>query len=533
MAIDFAQIMDCAGEKGRKIAPSPHRNIVGYEYVTPSTKHFLPDYVYMSDLPLNLGEMQNANLIVLTELHSLPLVADSNNILFTEDSQLFTDICNQVKKLFNMEIRVNNFISRLLLMINDEHCIENMMNETYQTIGNPLMLVDPSLFLLRHAGMESVENEELVKFTLTNGYLPEEYLQEVINEEERHNPLNKNPVIIWEKDFLQHRIFACRILKNNKLVAYLKVLEYNKLITKTDEELIMVLCHFLSVVINESFIEDPTSQPQITAFLTALLDQKITEPGAIENRINLLKIDYHEYKYILTVDSIQDFKTSERLFALKRRFSTILERSTIVVYKGQLVILYSAKKPDGIPGDLLNKFSELLKSNNCTAFLSMPFREFHDFHKHYAQTQSCILVADKLRLDEPVIKYEDYVIEHMLLLFAENFNLEDMIHPGIKDIMEIDRQKNSNMVSSLFCYMECCRDVTLTAKTLHIHYNTLRYRINRIIELTNIDFSDHSVIFSLLLSHKILKLLYPDFDYNADNLGDTALEKDSKDSLYA
>ena len=48
----------------------------------------------------------------------------------------------------------------------------------------------------------------------------------------------------------------------------------------------------------------------------------------------------------------------------------------------------------------------------------------------------------------------------------------------------------------------------MTSSALHIHYNTLKYRINKIIELTDLAFSDET-IFRLHLSFLV-------YDYMAE-----------------
>ena len=48
---------------------------------------------------------------------------------------------------------------------------------------------------------------------------------------------------------------------------------------------------------------------------------------------------------------------------------------------------------------------------------------------------------------------------------------------------------------------------TLTAKDLFIHRNTMLYRINKIKELTNIDFSNTEETFQVLLSYKIMNYI--------------------------
>jgi DNA-binding PucR family transcriptional regulator len=95
----------------------------------------------------------------------------------------------------------------------------------------------------------------------------------------------------------------------------------------------------------------------------------------------------------------------------------------------------------------------------------------------------------------------------MLLRFEEIFNLHDLIPQSICELNRIDMQKGSCLTKSLFCYVSHHQDITSTANALHIHYNTLKYRIGRIIEITGIDLNDPEVVFQVMLAERVFDLL--------------------------
>ena len=111
------------------------------------------------------------------------------------------------------------------------------------------------------------------------------------------------------------------------------------------------------------------------------------------------------------------------------------------------------------------------------------------------------------RLKNAVMFYDDWKLTHMFLQFQEICGIEDMIHRDVQILREWDREKGSELTETLFSYVHHKQDITMAAKELHLHYNTLKYRIQKIQELTNIDFGSYKYMFHIIVSEKALHLM--------------------------
>ena len=94
----------------------------------------------------------------------------------------------------------------------------------------------------------------------------------------------------------------------------------------------------------------------------------------------------------------------------------------------------------------------------------------------------------------------------MLIHFSGMTNLDFLIHPIVRRLQEIDRENSSNYLETLFTYIRHSQDLSQTAQAMFVHYNTLRYRISRIVEFTDIDFSNARTIFLISISERILNI---------------------------
>ena len=71
----------------------------------------------------------------------------------------------------------------------------------------------------------------------------------------------------------------------------------------------------------------------------------------------------------------------------------------------------------------------------------------------------------------------------------------DLLDPRIKALVDYDTSHRSDLVASLQAFFLAAGDLGVAAESLHVHVNTVRYRINRVRELTDLDLRDPSTRF--------------------------------------
>lgn len=70
-----------------------------------------------------------------------------------------------------------------------------------------------------------------------------------------------------------------------------------------------------------------------------------------------------------------------------------------------------------------------------------------------------------------------------------------------------DAEHQSHLVETLACWLEQFGDVTRTAEQLHVHKNTLRYRLGRIEEVSGVTLEDSGARFELMLQFRVRQSL--------------------------
>jgi DNA-binding PucR family transcriptional regulator len=68
--------------------------------------------------------------------------------------------------------------------------------------------------------------------------------------------------------------------------------------------------------------------------------------------------------------------------------------------------------------------------------------------------------------------------------------IESFVREWLGSLMDYDAQKHADLVRTLSQYLECGGSYDETAAALVIHRSTLRYRLGRIREITQLDLND-------------------------------------------
>lgn len=90
--------------------------------------------------------------------------------------------------------------------------------------------------------------------------------------------------------------------------------------------------------------------------------------------------------------------------------------------------------------------------------------------------------------DEHMIAtYDDIGVYTLLLAVRDEAILREYYMHLFAPLIEYDKSNNTVLLGTLFSYIENDASLTQTAKALYIHENTLKYRLNRIRALMNID----------------------------------------------
>lgn len=120
-------------------------------------------------------------------------------------------------------------------------------------------------------------------------------------------------------------------------------------------------------------------------------------------------------------------------------------------------------------------------------------------------------IGSHIRKNELIYYYDDIIIYKIISLCSSQGDLIDYCNPALLTLMDFDKKNGTSYVQTLFVFSGNMNNHMDTANTLHIHRNTLIYRLKKIEEIMGISLNDSYIILHILMSFRILEYLEMDF----------------------
>jgi DNA-binding PucR family transcriptional regulator len=136
--------------------------------------------------------------------------------------------------------------------------------------------------------------------------------------------------------------------------------------------------------------------------------------------------------------------------------------------------------------------------------ISREFTDLQDIHRHYNQARDTLGIGVQFRPNEAVYWYEDYADFRLLQAAAQNLDLWDVCHPGIRALYQADRANGTAYLQTLRNYLAHGRSIAAAAADMHIHRNTVSYRVEHCLRTCALDLNNSQNLLHMLLSLLIL-----------------------------
>lgn len=190
-------------------------------------------------------------------------------------------------------------------------------------------------------------------------------------------------------------------------------------------------------------------------------------------------------------------------------------RQALVITQGQgATILYPVK--DGQPTlDKVKHLAETIRQKvsqtspglTVSIGIGQLYPDLMSIPKSYREAAQAAKIGRSLKGANSVHVFTDLGIYRMLLQFATTQNPNEFYCDALERLLEYDQQADKELVKTLAAFLECNGNLTETSERLYIHRNTLKYRLERIRDITQIDLDDSENRLMLHLGLKMHQIL--------------------------
>ncbi len=183
-------------------------------------------------------------------------------------------------------------------------------------------------------------------------------------------------------------------------------------------------------------------------------------------------------------------------YTFRRMLCTELEESDAASicceYEDKVVILTEENRLNNV----LSFIQQRIPARNTAIGISMPVPELEFLYVGY---QQCLFALGDT--PQPGIRYcRDLAMPYLLQNLRNTPMSSHLLHPAIGILKKYDAESETQLLETLHTYVRSgCRQ-SEAADLLHVHLNTLKYRLRRITELTDIDFRNYDELLYVQLS---------------------------------
>lgn len=421
-----------------------------------------------------------------------------SQILYLPATKLF--YAYNVAKDFLETPSLADFEARIREALQEGKTLEQILDLGSAYLQNPLVLTDKDFQVLACSSRYPLQDPYWKK-SLDRGYFSYGFLcaveeMQIYSEEGRSQVF---PVAPCEHTPTPKKYI--KLFQHATLRGFLTLLEEQQPVTAGQEEALALLAHLLEQQMQRDPITFYRNEERGSRLLYRLLVGARAEtlerkafPFSFQSRFCLLALPLAQLQ--------KQTRASSSLYAELRKLFPDLQ----AVFHGQeLFFLLPFEGENPLQGEAEEPFKAFLKRKSLQLGRSEDFRGLDDLPLYAGQARLALHFANWLNEKSPLVSYSQYRLAHLLQAGTEETFTKQkalpFLHPAHRELLLYDQKHGSDYSSSLRVYLEEGGSISRSAGRLHLHRNSIRYRLERLLEICPLSLEDSEVCFNLRLSY--------------------------------
>jgi purine catabolism regulator len=114
-------------------------------------------------------------------------------------------------------------------------------------------------------------------------------------------------------------------------------------------------------------------------------------------------------------------------------------------------------------------------------------RSLWEVHRSYVEAKIAITIGSRLNKDQQIYTFEEVEMFHLLLEASDYVNFDTLIEKKIGKLSLYDKENGTDLVTTFYYYLATGGSLIETANRLYVHRNSVKYRMDRIKEISGVD----------------------------------------------
>ncbi|GEN83749.1 PucR family transcriptional regulator [Sporosarcina luteola] len=392
--------------------------------------------------------------------------------------------------------------------------IEQIIYTLEELIGNPVALFDRnfSCIISTSPELEKFEMVEKVHFYEQTSGIKYPHYRQIVKYPELEN--SKGHQIVVPIETMNH----------NKM--YLFIGEINQSLGELDLIAVENAATSLSLELVKQFAVAEVEKKYKNDLIEELISGKIQSIDAIYEKANVIGWDFTGafaavIFHINRLDSMvkQNGGYSDRsLFLVNEAIHHYLPNGIISTKSNQFIVLWKVENKSKKDTLWLNEIKQTSKKiqtlikkqvNDIDVQIGIghAVSDILDIPKSYREAHDALELGRTLNGLESITAFSELGIFRLLRHIEDSSTLNQFIPDSLRELLEYQQANHLDLLVTLITFLECNQNATQTAKLLFVHYKTVVYRLERIKEITGMDFDDSEEMLSVRVGLKIYELI--------------------------
>ena len=383
--------------------------------------------------------------------------------------------------------------------------LQQLCDLTYEIMGNPVFISD-----LAHTILAYTKEVEVSDPTWQANVIAAHLERNTLRQDREvaavhiHSAARQRPVLV-EDDYLPYPRIIKMLERDGQAMGVMVLTSYLRPFSPQDLKLVELISSFVAACLVRERYHVSDDSRAVENYFIQLLDGAAFPRERVAKRLDVLGYQVRPYTYVLTVcarDGTSGAPGGD-LAEIRAAFASVLDCSAFL-YNSSLVCVYGSREPvlrwpDQAPG-----LADLLDHWALMAGVSRRMDGPEHLRAHYQQALDILEVGRRLGRPQTCYVY-DSLSSFLMFDAVPRDRLDLCCHQQIQALGEYDRVHGTSLCATLQVYLEQAKSLSRTADILYIHRNTVRYRINRCMELLGDRLEDGNEIFAYILSLRILE----------------------------
>ena len=194
----------------------------------------------------------------------------------------------------------------------------------------------------------------------------------------------------------------------------------------------------------------------------------------------------------------------ELLRDLPKKYTTSNTNQVIYIYKKdeQISKLQFRLRIEELQKNIQNNLDKRNANAEFVVGIGKDVKGYHELKNSFSDSK---IALDYIRVIQKIIGDENrFVVDCSKLGFFREFadikdkdKLLSYVPESLQNLYEFDKQKNGELVDTLECFLNNKQSLKQTSNKLFVHYRTVSYRLEKIKEISSMDFDNPAEILAV------------------------------------